>query len=87
MNLMLVYKTEWHVEIKKLVLAKYQSFNFQKEKGLILNLWAVPKYGSGGLLKDEFDFFINSASLFFFFYFSVNSDPKSLSLNRFTYSH
>lgn len=87
MNLMFANKIEWNLEIKKLVLAKYQTFNFQKEKGLILNLWAVPKYGSGGLLKDEFDFFINSVSLFFFFSFSVNSDPKSLSLNRFTYSH
>ena len=87
MNLMFANKIEWNLVIKKLVLAKYQTFNFQKEKGLILNLWAVPKYGSGGLLKDEFDFFINSASLFFFFSFSVNSDPKSLSLNRFTYSH
>ena len=87
MNLMFANKIEWNLVIKKLVLAKYQTFNFQKEKGLILNLWAVPKYGSGGLLKDEFDFFINSAIFFFFFSFSVNSDPKSLSLNRFTYSH
>lgn len=46
-------------EAKKLVLQKYQAHNFQKEKGLILNLWVVPKYRSGGLLKDEFDFFIN----------------------------
>jgi hypothetical protein len=87
MNLMFANKIEWNLEIKKLVLAKYQTFNFQKEKGLILNLWAVPKYGSGGLLKDEFDFFISSAILFFFFSFSVNSDPKSLSLNLLTYSH